>query len=128
MKALVIDDDQVARKILAAALEKNGWSVIQSGNGKHGWETLWENQDIAMIVSDLAMPDMDGRELVQLIRGNQAFDNLAIVIVSGVIKQENAQDLLEFPHCRFCRKPVSLDVFKQTVAILMEEVAPAKKH
>ena len=119
MKILVIDDDILTRKVLSNMVEKMGHWAILSSNGKHAWETLWENPDIALVITDMMMPDMDGRELAQIIRGNQAFYDLPLLLVSGVIEQSEVESILKLGHCEFCRKPVSADSFKKTVARLL---------
>lgn len=105
-KALVIDDDLVTRMILVQQIEALGFMAIQSSNGRHGWETLWENQDVCLIVTDLVMPDMDGRELLKIIRGNESFKELPVIICSGVARGEEVQDLLALGHACFCAKPL----------------------
>ncbi len=114
-KVLVIDDDILTRKTLSSMIEKLGHCAIQSSNGKHAWETLWENPDIALVVTDMMMPDMDGRELVQIIRGNQAFHEMPVILVSGVLEQEEVESVMRLGGCTFCRKPISADDFRTLV-------------
>ena len=115
VKVLVIDDDILTRKVLSSMVEKLGYCVIQSGNGKHAWETLWENPDIALVVTDMMMPDMDGGELAQVIRGNQAFHELPIILVSGVVEMKEIDAIIKLGGCSFCKKPVASDEFKALV-------------
>lgn len=115
MKVLVIDDDPLARKIVASVVEKMGHIAIQSSNGRHAWETLWDNSDISLLVTDMMMPDMDGRELMHIVRGNQAFLELPVIILSGVVDEGEVEDLLNLGHCVFCRKPVKADTLKQLI-------------
>jgi len=121
MKVLIIDDDSLARKILVKALEKMGHVTIQSGNGKHAWETIYENDDIGLVVTDLMMPDMDGRELLQILRGNQAFASLPVLMVSGVVGEEALQGVMHLGHCRFCPKPLDLESLKKKVNELLAD-------
>ena len=115
MKILVIDDDPLARKVIVSAIEKMGHVAIQSANGKHAWETLWENPEIALIITDMMMPDMDGRELIQIIRGNQAFVELPVIILSGVVGADDVADVLKLGSCVFCRKPAKIDELKKQI-------------
>lgn len=119
MKTLVIDDDVIGRKILVKALESLGHWVIQSGNGRHGWETLWENQDTALVVTDMLMPDMDGGELTRLIRGNSLFEDLPIVIISGVVAESELDNLIKLPKVSFLPKPIDISKFKSSVSGLL---------
>ena len=107
-KVLVIDDDRVSRDLLAHMVEKLGFVAIQSGNGRHGWETLWENNDISFVITDMAMPDMDGRELVHLIRNDESVQDIPVIIISGCFSSEELGPLLEISPERtlFIAKPV----------------------
>ena len=123
MKTLIIDDDMTTRTLLVRAMESLGHWAVQSGNGRHGWETLWENRDTGLVVTDMIMPDMDGGELTQLIRGNAVFESLPIIIISGVLDESEVASLLEYPKCKFLSKPVNLDEFKA----LVRELLPGTK-
>lgn len=112
---MVIDDDVTTRKILTNALTNLGHWTIESANGRHAWETLWENQDIGLVVTDMFMPDMDGGELTQLIRGNSTFEGLPIIIVSGVLEPSDVQPFLRFQRCAFLQKPIDIAQFKALV-------------
>ena len=128
IKVLVIDDDILTRKVLASMVERMGHCAIQSGNGKHAWETLWENPDMALVITDLMMPDMDGSELVQIIRGNQAFHELPIILVSGVVEMEQVEAIMKLGGCFFCRKPVASDEFKSLVKRALSGEANGQKE
>ena len=114
-KVLVIDDDVITRKMLVKSVEKLGYFVIQSSNGRHGWETLWENPDIGLVITDMMMPDMDGREFMKVVRGNQIFESLPVLIVSGVSSEADVADLLALGHACFCKKPLNNAELKESV-------------
>ncbi len=123
-KILVIDDDVIARKIVKNCLEPLGYVVVQSSNGRHGWETLWENSDVKMVITDLMMPDMDGRELLHIIRGNEAFVNLPVLVMSGVAKKEEVSDLLQLGETRFVNKPLQM----KEISALVDELIGATSY
>lgn len=120
-KVLVIDDDVIARKIVCRNLEACGYTVIQSSNGKHGWETLWENRDIQLVVTDMMMPDMDGAELLRTLRGNMEFEELPVVLVSGVASAADVTPLLEMGPTVFCSKPLNPTELRNKVEHLLDE-------
>ncbi len=67
MKILIVEDDQVSRKILAQALERLGHEVFETSNGTEALNLLAENP-IRAVVSDWMMPEVDGLELCRRIR------------------------------------------------------------
>ena len=119
-KVLVIDDDLITRKTVVRNVESLGFTAIQSSNGKHGWETLWENPDISLVITDLMMPDMDGRELMRILRGNQTFQTLPVIIMSGVIDESEVKDLLNLGSSLFCKKPLDTPQLKRCMTELLE--------
>ena len=122
LKILVVEDDVITRKMVTRAVEDLGFVAIQSCDGRQAWETLWENPDICLVITDMMMPDMDGRELIQIIRGNQQFSGLPIIIVSGVLTPKDVESLLKLPPCRFIGKPIDMQELKDTVGALVPKM------
>lgn len=66
---LVVDDERLVRDIVAAMLEELGYTVYSAGGGAEGLERYREHQEeISLVLSDLAMPDMTGTSLFEQIR------------------------------------------------------------
>lgn len=65
---LLVDDETRLRRVIARALEAEGFRVLEAENGLEAWR-IYEAaaQDIRLVITDLAMPVMDGRELAQRI-------------------------------------------------------------
>lgn len=124
-KVLIIDDDNGSRRIVKHILEQLGCAVIESGNGRHAWETLTENKDIKLIVTDILMPSMDGRELIHLVRGEESGKKLPIIILSGCFNQEELQPLMQdFPEVTyFLEKPLNKEALEAKVKELIERPA-----
>jgi len=127
-KVLVIDDDLITRKMIVKNVEGLGYTAIQSSNGRHGWETLWENPDVSLVITDMMMPDMDGRELIRVLRGNQTFTGLPIVIMSGVSSPSEVADLLELGNATFCAKPLNVEDLKKCLAEMLEARGQNHSH
>ena len=64
---LFIDDEESIRMIFQVALERAGYQVLIAENGKHGLRLL-EHQAVDLIIMDIFMPEMDGMELIPLLR------------------------------------------------------------
>ena len=64
MKILVIDDDAAVRKFITLALKKENHTVFEADNGNGGIQLLQEHDDIAIMITDLIMPEK--RELKPL--------------------------------------------------------------
>ncbi|MBI9076746.1 MAG: response regulator [Desulfatibacillum sp.] len=108
-KILIAEDDLITRKVLYKIVEGMGHSVIMSPNGRHAWETLETNSDIAMLITDVMMPEMDGRELIELVRGKEEYQNLPIIIISAVVGPKAVANLLKMGATLFLSKPLKVD-------------------
>ncbi|HYR18614.1 MAG TPA: response regulator [Myxococcales bacterium] len=79
---LVVDDDTDFREGLRAALEMKGYQVEEAGNGKDALERI-EQKPPLLVLLDLQMPVMNGRELLQKLRAAPDTKDVPVVIISG---------------------------------------------
>ena len=77
---LLIDDDASIRMIFQVALERAGHHVLTAEHGKHGLRLL-KRQTVDLIIVDIYMPEMDGFELIPLLR--QSHPASKIIAISG---------------------------------------------
>jgi CheY-like chemotaxis protein len=79
---LVVDDDADFREGLRTALEMKGYQVEEAGNGKEALDRIVDRQPL-LVLLDLQMPVMNGRELLQRLRGAPETREIPVVIISG---------------------------------------------
>ncbi len=83
-RALVVDDDALARRMLADALIERGFEVLSANDGAEGLRILTEELlALDILVTDLQMPKMDGETFIKAIRSTGGENELTIVAVSG---------------------------------------------
>jgi CheY-like chemotaxis protein len=118
-KILIVEDDSSMLDIFSSTVESMGHCVVRATNGRMAWEVLQANEDISFLISDMLMPEMEGMELIKLIRENSRFSKLPILIVSGAIRAKEISYILEQGATEFMAKPVQLqelmDVLKRYV-------------
>lgn len=68
IKILVVDDEYRMRKLVGDFLIKSGYVVIEASNGNEAMDKFYENKDIALIILDVMMPQMDGWEVCRELR------------------------------------------------------------
>ena len=78
-KVLVADDSKTSRKMMKHMLEQLLYDVIEAEDGAQALEVLSKDQTINLLMTDYAMPEMDGFELVKAIRNKRGRDELAII-------------------------------------------------
>ena len=67
-KVLVVDDEDRMRKLVKDFLEKEGYIVLEAGDGETAVNIFYENKDLALILLDVMMPRMNGWEVLREIR------------------------------------------------------------
>jgi two-component system CheB/CheR fusion protein len=119
LRILLVDDDTEALESFKYLLEFEGAKVCTASSGEEGLALLKE-REIDLILSDLAMPGMDGYSFVQQMR-RQTGGKPAVIAISGLGRAQDAERALQMGFSAHLTKPVSIDTLRETVARLMLE-------
>ena len=82
-RILVVDDNEALRENLAEALQLEGYDVAVAEDGARALAHLDADPSFGVVLLDLMMPGMDGRELLQRIREDRRLDALRVVLTTG---------------------------------------------
>ncbi|MDW6022986.1 response regulator transcription factor [Mesorhizobium sp. BAC0120] len=104
-KVLVIDDEPPIRKLLRMGLGTQGYEVLEAPNGKTGLELL--GQDPTLIILDLGLPDIQGLELLRMIRERN--EGVPIVVLSSRGDEAGKVQALDFGADDYITKPFGMD-------------------
>ena len=104
-KILIVDDRWENRSVIFNMLEPIGFEVIEAENGQEGLEKACECQP-DLIITDLAMPVMNGFEMTQQLRNLADFNNTIIIASSASVFSFDRQQSLEAGCNDFIPKPV----------------------
>ena len=106
---LVVDDD--ARNIfaLSSVLERRGMKVVTATTGREAIDIVESTQDLAMVLMDIMMPEMDGYQTMQVIRANPAFRRLPIVALTAKAMKGDREKCLEAGASDYLAKPVNTE-------------------
>jgi CheY-like chemotaxis protein len=108
-KVLVVDDDVRNIFALSSVLERRGMTVLTAGTGREAIATLESTPDIAIVLMDIMMPEMDGFETMQVIRENSLFRRLPIVALTAKAMKGDREKCLEAGASEYLAKPVNVD-------------------
>jgi hypothetical protein len=108
-KVLVVDDDVRNIFALSSVLERRGMSVLTAGTGRQAIDTLESESDLAIVLMDIMMPEMDGYETMQVIRQNQAFRRLPIIALTAKAMKGDREKCLEAGASDYLAKPVDTE-------------------
>jgi len=121
IRALIVDDSSVMRKIVERSLRKAGVDplvVLEAGSGVEGIEVLKSTQ-VDLILSDINMPAMDGLEFIRQLRERQLAAGVPVVMITTESSEEHVRQAIEAGATGYIRKPFTADQVKQRVLSLL---------
>jgi DNA-binding response OmpR family regulator len=106
MKILIAEDDPVSAKILQFTLENCGHRVVVARDGAEAWD-IFNKEPVRAIVSDWMMPELDGLELCQKIRGRPKTDYTYFILLTAIhTGRDNLRKAMEAGVDDFLTKPL----------------------
>jgi len=106
---LLVDDD--ARNIfaLSSALERRGMKVLTATTGREAIDLIEATHDIALVLMDIMMPEMDGYQTMQVIRSQPTFRRLPIIALTAKAMLGDREKCLEAGASDYLAKPVNTE-------------------
>ncbi|HEV8714998.1 MAG TPA: HAMP domain-containing protein, partial [Candidatus Binatia bacterium] len=108
-KVLVVDDDVRNIFALSSVLERRGMTVLTAGTGREAITMLDSTPDLAIVLMDIMMPEMDGYETMQVIRQNPTFQRLPIIALTAKAMKGDREKCLEAGASDYLAKPVNTE-------------------
>jgi len=105
-KALIVEDHPDMVEILTLQLERLGFTVISASNGKEGVEKAIEEKP-HLILMDIMMPVMDGREATRIIRSNKNTKNIPILATTAMTEKSQLRECIDAGCNGYIVKPFS---------------------
>jgi CheY-like chemotaxis protein len=92
---LVVDDDELVRRVVAELLEDLAFSVIEANSGRAALILMRERTELDLVISDLNTPEMDGLQLVEELKSMRP--SLPVILMSGRPYRDRADPFLAKP-------------------------------
>jgi CheY-like chemotaxis protein len=108
-KVLIVDDDIRNVFALTSVLEQHGLSVLYAENGREGIEVLEQHDDVAVVLMDIMMPEMDGYATTTAIRRMPQFAGLPIIALTAKAMKGDREKAIECGASDYVTKPVDPD-------------------
>jgi HAMP domain-containing protein/CheY-like chemotaxis protein/signal transduction histidine kinase len=108
-KVLIVDDDVRNIFALSSVLERRGMIVLSAGTGREAIRIIESTPDLAIVLMDIMMPEMDGYETMQVIRQNPALRRLPIVALTAKAMKGDREKCLEMGASEYLAKPVNTE-------------------
>lgn len=118
-KILVVDDEELMRQFLAAALERKGYTVDVAQNGKEA-SALLKKQNYDLVITDMKMPDLSGLEILK--KAKELNSQTAVVVMTAYGTIENAVQAMKLGAFHYLLKPFTPDALEATIERAQEHL------
>ena len=122
---LLVDDDERLRTAAGKVLAAEGYRVVSAASGREALEKLKEVA-VALVVSDLRLPDLDGIELLK--RSRKLRPEVEVVMITGHASIEKAVEAMRLGAYDFIEKPLDSSTLLKTVAKALEKQRLASEN
>lgn len=122
---LIAEDDTLNQRVIIQQLTLLGYAAEVADNGKDALR-LWRNADYALLLTDLYMPEMDGYELAQTIRREEAgHRHIPIIALTANVLSEEANKAKSAGMDEYLTKPVQLRLLRETLEKWLPKSVPS---
>ncbi|HUQ12182.1 MAG TPA: HAMP domain-containing protein, partial [Steroidobacteraceae bacterium] len=119
-KVIVVDDDVRNIFALNSLLERHGMNVITATNGHDAIKLLDQHPDVALILTDVMMPEMDGYETMRRIRDIPSFRMLPIIALTAKAMKGDREKCLQAGASDYVAKPVNTEQLLSLVRMWLQ--------
>jgi len=120
-KILVVDDDELNRKIIADMLEEHHFTVVAAEDGVEGMKRLQENPDVAVILLDRMMPNMNGMEFMEQMRKNPKWARIPVIMQTAANHPKHMMEGNKAGVYYYLTKPFEEDMMIMLVKTAIQE-------
>lgn len=117
-RILVIDDDELSRELVGSMLARLGLEATGVPTGAEGLAALADPQAFALVITDLKLPDIDGMQLVNHLRGIDP-EGPPVLVISGAEETEGRERCQRAGCAAYLAKPFTFQDFKAVVEPLL---------
>lgn len=119
-KIALAEDDHHIRQLIAAAVEDLGYVCFQCSSGTKALHCIQDNPDISLLITDMVMPELNGEDLIKILRCREYTRDLPIIIISAITKYDEIAYLLDLGASRFLTKPIDFTELEDCLKSLVK--------
>lgn len=119
-RILVVDDDPEIVELFVEVLQRDGRFEVRTATS--GYEAGLATHEFGpdLILLDYMLPDINGNAVCRAIRQNPAFQSIRIIVVSGVVNQEEVNELMKAGANDFVKKPFNIEKLVEKICQMLE--------
>ncbi len=118
-KILVVDDDPEIVELFVDVLNRDSRFEVRTAGTGYDAGVLTQEFMPDLVILDYMLPDINGNVVCQTIRKNPNFEHMKIIIVSGVVNQDEINDLLKAGADEFVKKPFNIEKLIERIGQLL---------
>ena len=122
---LVVDDSAAIRKILTRVLRQTGMAIQtihEAGDGQDAL-TLMAQHKVALVLSDINMPKMDGLQLLASLKASPQWQHIPVVMITTEGGETKVAEAVRLGAAGYVRKPFTADQIKEKLVGILEPAA-----
>ena len=119
-RVLVVDDDEELVELLSDVFEKDRRFDVRTTNNGFDAGMLVKEFRPDIVILDVMLPDINGKEVCQRVRSDSSLDEVKIICISGMVEQDKVADLKEAGADDFMQKPFAVEKLLERVCELLE--------
>jgi excisionase family DNA binding protein len=119
-KILVVDDDLELVELITDVLDKDGRFEVRSVNNGFDAGMMVKEYHPDLLVLDVMLPDINGKEVCQRVRSDATMDDVKIICISGMVEQDKIEDLRASGADDFLQKPFEVEQLVDRICQLLE--------
>ena len=124
-KALIVDDDEELVELIRDVFDADGRFDVRVANNGFDAGMMVKEYKPDIIVLDVMLPDINGKEVCQRVRSDSTLDDVRIICISGMGEADKIDDLKEAGADDFMQKPFEVDSLFARVCELLDIEVPA---
>ena len=117
---LIVDDDEELVELIRDALEADGRFEIRVANNGFDAGMMVREYHPDVIVLDVMLPDINGKEVCQRVRSDSSLDDVKIICISGMVEQDKIEDLKANGANEFMQKPFEVENLIERICLLLD--------
>lgn len=117
IKILVVDDESRMRKLVRDFLEKEGYEVLEAGDGEEALDIFYEEKKLALCILDVMMPKMDGWQVLREIRSES---KIPVIMLTAKGEERDELQGFEIGADEYISKPFSPKILVARVGALLK--------
>ena len=124
-KILVVDDDEELVELIVDVLDRDGRFEVRSVNNGFDAGMMVKEYRPDIIVLDVMLPDINGKEVCVKVRQDDTIDDVRIICISGMVEDDKISELKDAGADDFLHKPFEIETLIERICVLLE-IEPAR--